>query len=198
VISPDDEERPFVARWNALVRILLVESSVKLVALAAMQYADFHDGTSCHPGNPRLSRDTGYSEKTVRTAWQVMRGLGMADRVRMGVPHRNIADEYELHIPDHWATGMPVLGPLGRAFTCLFCGKEFNPQGHSIVRKDGRVAWRVHEFAFCPAPRGVSQSPCCISWDTDRAKAGKARWHEQDNKTIWSMFRRARGDDWPA
>jgi hypothetical protein len=189
-VHPDDEDKPFGLRWNKLVQILLVESSVKLVARAAADYADFRDGTECRPSNERLARETGYSERTVRTAWGVLRGLGMAERVRYAQAHAHRADVYDLRIPPDWK-GFPVLGPHGRKFTCLHCGKLFNPQGNNTLRPDGKVGFRIERYVFCPRPR---KGPSCRDdWDTGEATRGRPLFRDADQ---WKAFRTARGDEW--
>lgn len=197
MIRPDDEDKPFVARWNSLIRSLLVESSVKLVARTAMDYADLYDGTGCHPSNERLARETGYSERTVRTAWGTLRGLDLADRVSRGVAHKREADEYDLIIPDGWVN-LPLLGPRSRKFTCLNCGKVFIPQGNSELHKDGGVRFNVRLFVFCPPPRatkGREEEHCFKVWDHDRRHAGDQTW-AQLGKDVWKLFQQARGDSW--
>lgn len=197
MIRPDDEEKPFVARWNSLIRILLVESSVKLIARTAMDYADLYDGTSCHPSNERLARETGYSERTVREAWAILRGLGLADRVGNSVAHRRLADEYELIIPDDWQA-LPILGPGGGKFTCLACGKKFNPQGNCNRETDGRITFKVQMFCFCPPPRankGRDDVRCLSAWNHGRKLAGERLWRDLGHD-VWKMFRESRGDDW--
>ncbi|MGA4989825.1 helix-turn-helix domain-containing protein [Nonomuraea bangladeshensis] len=197
-LRPDDESKPFIARWNALARILLVESSVKLVARAAMDYADFEDGTECYPSNERIARETGYCEKTVRIAWGVLRGLGMAERVEYAVAHEHRADKYELCIPDNWAT-LPVLGPSGRKFTCLACSKRINPRGNCTLEADDRVTFNVREYVFCPAPRrtkGRTEPWCYDVWNQRMTDIGSPTWNERGNKGVWALFRRSRGEDW--
>lgn len=197
MIRPDDDTKPFVGRWNSLVRILLLDSSVKHVARAAMDYADLYDGTSCRPSNERLARETGYNERTVRNAWAVMRGLGLAERVSHGVAHRRLCDEYELVIPDHWDS-LPILGPRGGKFTCLYCEKSFNPVGNSTVRPDGNVTFDLATMAFCPAPRkkkGREDPWCAALWDGQRHASGEALWNSLGQER-WKLFRRARADDW--
>ncbi|MFG1755909.1 helix-turn-helix domain-containing protein [Streptosporangium sandarakinum] len=197
MIRPDDEEKPFVGRWNSLIRILLVESSVKLVARAAMDYADLYDGTSCHPSNERLARETGYSERTVRTAWAVLRGMGLAVRVSNAVAHQRTADEYELVIPDNWKS-LPILGPRGRKFTCLFCERLINPEGHNVLRTNGTVGFHVQSFVFCSPPRktkGRLDAACFEAWNARRERAGEPLWDELGGD-VWKMFRLSRGDDW--
>lgn len=199
MIRPDDEDLPFVARWNALIRSLLIEPSVKLVARTAADYADFTDGSSCHPGNARLMRDTGYSDKTIRTAWATLRGMGLAVRVAVGNPAEGEADEYVLQIPDDWKR-KPLLGPRGKAFRCLYCHKRFNPQPNSRVNEfktdrsgDDAVRFKVFEFTFCPTPR--KSAGCYELWTKARAEAGETPWPELGQK-VWELFRESRGDDW--
>lgn len=198
MIRPDDEEKPFVARWNSLIRILLVESSVKAVARAAMDYADFYDGTSCHPSNERLARETLYDERTVRSAWAMLRGLGLAERVRHGVPQKRIADEYELQIPDDWA-GMAILGPRSDEFACLHCGADFNPPAVAVLTEDGRAAWALWKACFCKPPRktkGRNTEHCLVAWNAARRRDGEPTWSDLDGPAAWKLFREARADDW--
>ncbi len=194
MIRPDDDTAPFVSRWNTLIRVLLVESSVKLVARTAMDYADFNTGANCHPSNDRLARDTGYSERTIRDAWSVLRGLDLAERVATAVAHARLADEYQLVIPGDWR-GLPTIGPRGRKFTCLGCGKGFNPAAHQAKRKpDGQVRFDVSRFCFCAAARGEHTSHCLRLWDLQRKQRGEKPWRDTADK--WALFRQARGDDW--
>ncbi len=202
LFPPDDPDKPFIARWNMLTRILLVETSVKYVARAAMDFADFGDGTSCFPSNDRIGRETGLSARTVQDAWAVMRGLRMAVRVARGVPHRRLADEYQLEIPDGWRN-LPVLGPHARDFNCLRCGKLFTPHAHSILpkgedRDDPGVKFQVAKMVFCPEPRrtrGRDATSCQDGWNREQVAAGGQPWHKIGAE-CWKWFRRARGDDW--
>jgi hypothetical protein len=192
MIRPDDEEHSFVARWNALVRVLLVETSVKAVALVAGQYANFHDGTSCHPSTARVARETGLSERSVRTAFGVLRGLGMAVRVERAVAHLHRADAYTLQVPDNWAS-LPVLGPSGRPFRCAYCPKLFSPQAHSHLHRDDRVTFDLARLTFCPRPR---KGPGCVDrWNRKREDEGELQWDDLGREQ-WTWFRNARGDDW--
>jgi hypothetical protein len=217
MITPDSEENAkgepvlFVRRWNVLVAALLVEPSVKLVAYQAAQYG-LADGYSIYPGNQRLCRETGLSEKTVREAWHTLRGLRMAVRdSRSGWNGRyRTADEYELAIPERWR-GYPILGPNSRRFTCQFCGHLFNPQPcasfntdadeRPTVDKDGNrsVGWYVHKAVFCPDPKTPRRKPngrrparepgCFERWKVAGGKFG--------GEAAWTMMRKARGDEWP-
>jgi hypothetical protein len=206
-ISPDDEGKPFVARWNALVSALLIEPSIKLVARQACDYG-IMDGESIYPGNQRLARQTGYDERTVREAWHFLRAAGMA--VRDGrsawTGSRRTADTYSLAIPPAWRH-YPVLGPHSARFTCPQCGKLFNPQpcnvfltaeGASgqpvpVTDADGvrEVRWRLWKAVFCPAPR---KGPSCMgAWERKHGS-----WGSLDNAAAWGMFHKARDDEWPA
>lgn len=198
MIRPDDEEKPFVARWNSLIRVLLVESSVKAVARTAMDYANFYDGTSCRPTNERLARETGYDERTVRAAWALMRAAGLAERVGHAVPHKDLADVYELQIPSHWDS-LAILGPRSRKFTCLYCGKLLNPPPVGYVDADGATRWRLWKAAFCKPPRkskGRDAIDCYAMWNRRQQVNGEPVWHDLGNTAQWKLFREARGDDW--
>lgn len=196
-VRPDDPDKPFIVRWNTLARILLVDTSIKYVARAAMDFADYETGASCFPSNERIARETGYSEPTIRNAWKVMRALGMAERVALGVPHRRLADEYQLLIPEDWHT-LPVLGPHGRKFTCLHCGRLFNPQGNCTMKDDGTVGFDLSRLSFCPPPRatkGRAEVSCVDAWSDQQAAAGGRAWRDLGGDR-WKGFRDARGDDW--
>lgn len=203
MFAPDDEDKPFIARWNMLSRILIVESWVKLVMRAAMDYADFDDGSRCFPSNERLARETGLSDRSIRYAWSIMRGTKMAQRVGNAVAHRGLADEYVLQIPDSWR-GLPILGPHGRKFTCQECGKLFNPQGDWVLSgpkegdKPDTVRFKLHPMTFCPSPsRGPAkhEGGCHERWNEGRRRAKKPQWHALGNDA-WTHFRDARSDEW--
>jgi len=199
--APDDADKPFVARWNLLVRILLVPPSVKHIARAAMDYADFQDGSSCHPSNARLARETGYSTRTIQDAWSVMRGLGMAVRVADAVSYRRLADEYQLTIPDSWS-GLPILGPHGQDFACVNCGNRFTPVGNYSInerpddeRGSDTITFDLVPMCFCPAKRKEPVPVCQSVWDQQQKAAGSPTW-AQLGQERWKLFARARGDDW--
>lgn len=197
MFRPDDESKPFIARWNMLARILLVETSVKMVARSAMDYADFEDGSSCYPSNERIARETGYNERTVRTAWAALRALRMAVRVSHGSAYARMADEYQLQIPDDWAS-FPILGPHGRKFTCVGCGKVFNPKSNCSVYKDDVIKYNVAELTFCAPPRskkGRDAPDCLTEWNLRQVKSGEKRFHDRGSD-VWKLFQQARSDDW--
>lgn len=202
-ISPDDVDKPFAARWNALVSALLIEPSIKLVARQACDYG-FMDGEDIFPGNERLARQTGLTERTVREAWHFLRAAGMAQRIEHSAwtGARRTADRYELVIPDNWRR-FPMLGPHAGKFTCQECGKHFNPSPcntwttHKIGKSevpvtdgDGvrTVAWCLWKAVFCPEPR--SGNGCLHYWK-------RANGHWGGNDSAWQMYHAARNDDWP-
>lgn len=188
-----------------MARILLVESSVKLVMRSAMDYADFDDGSNCHPSNERLARETGYSTKTVQFAWSVMRGLSLAERVGRGSPSLKLADDYILQIPSSWSS-MPIIGPLAQKFTCPGCEKVFTPQGNCTVNDfetdkpgDDNVRFNLLRITFCPPPRKTSgrvEDPCSNLWSQRQKRQRKKTWAELDAEARWALFREARGDNW--
>ncbi len=200
-ISPDDADKPFAARWNALVSALLVEPSVKLVARQACDYG-FMDGEDIFPGNERLARQTGLTERTVREAWHFLRASGMAERIEHSAwtGARRTADRYQLAIPDSWRSS-PMLGPHAGKFTCQECGKQFNPSACNTwaTQKGSRVpttdrngvrtiSWFLWKATFCPEPRGGNG--CLYHW-----KRANGQW---GGDQAWKIYYAARGDDWPA
>lgn len=210
----DDEDVPFIRRWNALTAVLLVEPSVKLVARLAMDFADFDDGASCFPSVEMMTRESGLSDRTVRNGWAVMRGLSLAARVSRGGSYRGHADEYQLQIPDGWR-GLPLLGPHRRKFTCPGCGNLFNPDPHSLLtdrdksktKPDGRprakagdaVGWIVGRLTFCswPSETGKKGSRACTdAWDARSRAAGEPTWAGIDGPAKWKVFEEARNDPW--
>lgn len=201
MFRPDDEDKPFIRRWNLLTRILLVEPSVKLVARLAMDFADFEDGSSCFPSIDRMTRESGLSDRTVRNGWAVLRGVNMAERVSRGGSYRAHADEYQLQVPDDWQS-LPILGPHGRKFTCPGCGKLFNPDAHSVLSKrpdeKGKdvVRWTMGRLVFCSWPNesGKKGSDECRSdWDSKRKRAGEKQWRDL-GQDVWKIFWEVRDD----
>jgi len=205
-ISPDDEDRPFVARWNALIGALLIDPSIKLVARTACDYG-IMDGGGIYPGNQRLARQTGYDERTVREAWHFLRAADMAirDGRSAWTGSQRTADTYSLVIPSYWAS-LPVSGPHSSRFTCQHCGKLFNPVPCNtflhkrqpgaktltpVVDADGKreLRWHLSKAIFCPPPR--SGNGCQYHWERENGRwdGGKPR--------NWDLFRKARNDDWP-
>jgi hypothetical protein len=209
VISPDDEvdangnDLLFVTRFNKLVDALIVESSVKLVARCAVDYA-VRDGEGIYPGNEQLARKTSLHHGTVQRAWAILQGLDMAvmESRSYWTGRKRLANSYSLAIPERWR-GWPVYGPHFARFTCGHCGKRFNPQPDTVLHPDGSIAWRLASMAFCPPPGRPKRKPgeggrlkpkpasCFELWQRSGGK-----WPSGDG--AWELFRQARNDDWPA
>lgn len=197
--APNGTEILFVRRWNVLVSALIIEPSIKLVARTVVDYG-LVDGEGVYPGNERIARETGLSERSVREAWHFMRGAEMAIRdIRSAWTGRyRTADTWQLLIPDYWRN-LPMLGPNSGRFTCQQCGKLFNPQPCNVFATDAKgrpvidpetgdrqVRWQLYKAVFCNPPR---RGPSC--WDKwQRANAGQ--WTD----AAWDLFRKARNDDW--
>jgi hypothetical protein len=195
VPSPDDDgERPFIARWNLLTRILLVDTSVKAVAYTAGTYADIYDGSRCRPGNSRVCRNIGASDNTVRKAWKTLSALGMAECVEPS--HWNgrfrTADVYHLHIPGDWR-GFATLGPREGRFRCLHCRERlFDPPPIAVLERNGEVKWNLARATFC-------RTTCRAAWHRREITEGRTVPWGNDSDRAWKLFHEARGgDDWPA
>lgn len=189
IVLPDDEAKPFVVRWNLLVRVLLAETSVKAVAWGAMTFADAYDGSEARPSIERLCRNTGLSKNTVRKAWATLAGCGMAEVVDES--HWNgrfrTANEYRLVIPDYWR-GLGILGPHEDKFRCKNCYGRFNPPPIASAHDDGTFGWMLTKAIFC-------KKDCEVAWNRAETKARRPLpWGKQE---AWPLFREARDDDWP-
>lgn len=205
-VRPDDEDPsiPFTRKWNVLINALLVESSIKLVARVAVDYANYYDkangrvaGGDAYPGNELLARETGLSERAVRTAWAALRGLSLAERTATArydpKTKKRTADEYQLMIPPGWED-LPLLGPNSGKFRCLHCEHLITPQANCTVHSDGSVTFNVPRFCFCPPPRDKDKGTGCFNeWSSERRKAKLQPWRELD---VWKLFRQSRDDDW--
>lgn len=112
--QPDTPGSPFFARWNALIRELNVDPSIKLVARTMADHAD-ESGKGCDAGSETLALETSYSKRTIYNALTALKDLGIVVRTRRGVPYRGMRDEYQLIIPSNWedvvrAGDKPVFG----------------------------------------------------------------------------------------
>ncbi len=214
MFRPDDEDKPFIRRWNQLTRILLAEPYVKLVARTAMDFADFEDGDNCFPSIERMVRETGLSDRSVRNGWAVLRGIDMAVQLRSSNSFHGAATVYQLQIPDHW-WGLPIYGPHARKFTCLGCGKLFTPDAHSVLtdrtpdktmphgkprKKAGdSVGWVLGRFVFCswPSDSGRTGSYACRDlWNARQREENGKTWNQTESDEKWKLFREARDDPW--
>ena len=207
MISPGDEVDAsgnpllFVTRFNKLVDALIVEPSVKLVARCAVDYAA-RDGEGIYPGNEQLARKTGLTSETVRKAWAVMQGLGMAELTSASAwtGTRRLANSYSLAVPGDWQSS-PVYGPHYARFICQHCGHLFNPRPGTVLTRDGGIRWRLPNMVFCPPPGRPKRKPgerqmkpkppsCSALWQQRR------KWPA--NEGAWDLFRQARNDEWGA
>jgi len=205
LISPDDEIDSngvpllFVTRFNKLVDALIVESSVKLVARCAVDYA-VRDGEGIYPGNEQIARKTSLTAESVRKAWGILRALGMAelDAPSVWTGSRRLANAYSLAIPARWH-GFPVYGPHFGRFTCQHCGHLYNPQPGTVLNPDGSIAWYLRSMVFCrpparpkrPGGRGRQQPKppgCSDLWGQHHSWPG--------GEEAWGLFRKARNDEW--
>ncbi|MEU0493458.1 helix-turn-helix domain-containing protein [Nocardiopsis sp. NPDC006139] len=100
-ITPDTPGAPFFARWNAFVRELNIDPSVKLVARTMADHAD-DQGKQCAPGSNTLALETSYSKRTIYNALVALKELGIVVRTKQGVPWQGTHDEYQLLIPSNW------------------------------------------------------------------------------------------------
>lgn len=92
---------PFRYEWERTIKAVILPPTVKHVGHVLATYAD-SDGRDVFPGNERLTDDTGLSDKTVRTALERLRAVGLIERVAVGSRNgrRGVADVYRLVIPD--------------------------------------------------------------------------------------------------
>jgi hypothetical protein len=206
-ITSKGEPMPFVARWSTLVSALIVEPSVKLVALTAANYR-IYDGAGVRPSQQRVARQTSYDEASVSKAWAVLRAMGMAER---DIPsyfdgRKRTSDEYTLTIPDDWRL-LPLYGPGMKRFHCQHCGKAFNPRPSTDVREDGTIGYYLTEMVFCRKPGAPRKradgtkarkrpSWCFDLWERERIEKCLPRWGALKGEA-WKMLSTARGDDWP-
>lgn len=88
--------------WTRVIRSVDLPSTTKLVAYATAFFADTKTGGRAHPGQARLARETGLSERAIRThqatledaglLWRKTRGSGGATGARL-------AAVYQLTVP---------------------------------------------------------------------------------------------------
>lgn len=88
---------------------------LKAIAFRLAWYADLKDGTNVRPGPARLAVVCEADYKTVKTAYAVLRGLGLLTQVayargRQG-GRSGTADEYRLTIPEDLLDRVTILDP---------------------------------------------------------------------------------------
>lgn len=80
----DGFDRPLLYRWQQAIRDSELGSSTKLVALVMSTYMSAQ-GTKAFPGQARLARDTGLSDRSVRRRLRELVEDGWLEVVRRGV-----------------------------------------------------------------------------------------------------------------
>lgn len=97
--------------WERAVRVLVLPSTTKLVALMLATYATAKDGANIRPGEDRLAADCALSTRAVRTHLAALRDLGLIERTTRGSAnqHRRAADTYALRIPDDLLEKVEIL-----------------------------------------------------------------------------------------
>lgn len=100
--------------WETVVRRVHMPFTVKGFALLLSTYATTRTGEDVRPGNARLMRVSGMSERSVNGALRKLRELGLIECVAEGRSRgRNgggLAAVYRLTVPSDLLT-MPMLGP---------------------------------------------------------------------------------------
>ena len=96
--------------WERIVRRCLLPGPVKLVAYTLAQYGD-RNGSGIRPGIPRLSATCAVSEKTARRHLDVLRGLGLVEKLTHGGGRDGKASTYRLTVPVDLMDRVPMLAP---------------------------------------------------------------------------------------
>ena len=95
--------------WQRVVRRIEMQTTTKRLALVLSTYANA-DGSHVIPGTERLVLVTCTSKATVARHLDLLRGLGLIERVKQGNRHRGHSDEYRLTLPPN-VLDLPMLGP---------------------------------------------------------------------------------------
>lgn len=96
--------------WERVIRRIRLPAAVKGTALMLASYADA-DGSRIHPGNERLARVTGSSDKTIRRHIAALRDSGLLLKTRHGNRHIGQANEYRLVVPADLLTRHQMTDP---------------------------------------------------------------------------------------
>ena len=101
--------------WERVVRHLTMPPTTKLVVLIAATFGD-RDGTNIRPGNAILASAAGRSERTVQTALEDARSLGVIFREKRGSSpgRRALADVYRLSLHPNTGSPLPEIRPTRR------------------------------------------------------------------------------------
>lgn len=96
--------------WERVIRRVRLPVSVKGTALFLATYAD-GDGGRVRPGNERLMRVTGSSDKTIRRHVHMLLDSGLLVKTRHGNRHAGQANEYQLSVPADIVSRLDMMDP---------------------------------------------------------------------------------------
>ncbi len=87
--------------WERLILLVDIPPMTKLIGLALAVYAR-RDGGNIHPGQARLAKETGLTDRSVRSHLERLRELGLIERTERGVgnAHMRRADVFRTTIPE--------------------------------------------------------------------------------------------------
>lgn len=95
--------------WQRVVRRIEMHTTTKLLALVLSTYANAN-GSHIIPGTERLVLVTCTSKATVARHLELLRSMGLIERVKQGNRHAKHSDEYRLTLPPN-VLDLPMLGP---------------------------------------------------------------------------------------
>lgn len=95
--------------WERWIRRYQLAAELKLLAFTMATYASVK-GADVRPGDDRLARVLGCSDRTVRRNRQRLVDLGLLERTTRA-PRRGMADEYVLTIPADLLDTADLLDP---------------------------------------------------------------------------------------
>src|SRR5436190_23102192 len=108
--APDDVERIGRFEWERAVLRLAMPTTTKLVALTLAIYGS-RDGSGIHPGEARLARELGLSERSVRGHLRTLRDLRLIVRESHGGSRSGLADTYRLGLPNDLDPALIIADP---------------------------------------------------------------------------------------
>ncbi|MBW0270758.1 hypothetical protein ATM97_06985 [Nocardia sp. MH4] len=95
--------------WQRIVRRIKMQTTTKLVALLMSTYANA-DGSHIVCGVVRLVMVTDTSKATIVRHLELLRDMGLIERVKQGNRHSGDSDEYRLTVPSN-VLDLPMLDP---------------------------------------------------------------------------------------
>lgn len=109
--APDDVERIGRFEWERAVLRLAMPTTTKLVALTLAIYGN-RDGSGIHPGEARLARELGLSQRSVRGhLWTLRERLRLIVRESHGGSRSGLADTYRLGLPNDLDPALVIADP---------------------------------------------------------------------------------------